>query len=350
MITEEVNEKLLWRTRCPRTSPPAKMKCGKCEYKTETEIPDTSSVAEKQQQLMFHREDINPPTAQNVVGSPPKKDTRMKAKFPQPGIDQDQPLEAWETFLTRWAEYKKQMQISTTNVAGLLISCGSVELQTSLQRIMGRELYSKTEVDLLGEMKKLVVKYQNPAVYVEEFLTTKQEGGESVRHYLSRLKGVTNRCEFVVTCTCCKKENKACCDAKVSYADNITKFKLVSGLADSDIKEDALGLEFTTLEEIVKAVEVKESAKEANRTLGKCNFKVNEVTREGVCFACGDTGHGLTREDRRRRCPYRNKQCPRCKGKRHMEAMCWKKMVKPGKVKEVGVSPSGEGTLAWCGV
>merc|ERR1711888_16076 len=52
-------------------------------------------------------------------------------------------------------------------------------------------------------MKKLLVTYQNPAVYVEEFLTTKQEGGESVRHYLSRLKGVRNRCKFFVTCMCC---------------------------------------------------------------------------------------------------------------------------------------------------
>ena len=147
---------------------------------------------------------------------------------------------------------------------------------------------------------------------------------------------MSNRCEFVVTCTCCKKEkNKTCCDAKVSYAGNITKFKLVSGLADSDIKEDALGLEVTTLEEIVKAVEVKESAKEANRTLGKRNVKVNEVTKGGVCTACGDTRHGLTIEDRMRRCPYRNRQCSRCKGKGHKEAMCLKKMVKPGKVKEV---------------
>ena len=32
------------------------MKCGKCEYKTGTEIPDTSSVAEKQTQLRFHVE------------------------------------------------------------------------------------------------------------------------------------------------------------------------------------------------------------------------------------------------------------------------------------------------------
>ena len=63
---------------------------------------------------------------------------------------------------------------------------GSDELQTSLQRILSRELYNKTEADLLGDMKKLVVKYQNPAVYVEEFLTTKQEGGESIRHYFKR--------------------------------------------------------------------------------------------------------------------------------------------------------------------
>ena len=97
---------------------------------------------------------------------------------------------------------------------------------------------------------------------------------------MSRLKGVSNRCGFDVMCVCCKKEDKTCCDAKVSYADNITRFKLVSGLADSDIKEDALGLEATTLEEIVKAVEIKESAKEANRTLGKRNGKVNEVANE----------------------------------------------------------------------
>ena len=45
----------------------------------------------------------------------------VKVKFPQPEIDQDQPLEVWETFLTQWKEYKKQMQVSIDNVAGQLI-------------------------------------------------------------------------------------------------------------------------------------------------------------------------------------------------------------------------------------
>ena len=41
-----------------------------------------------------------------------------------------------------------------------------------------------------------------------------------------------------------------------------------------------------------------------------------------------------------------NRQCTRCKGKGHKEAMCWKKMVKPGKVKEVKELPPREGTLS----
>ena len=83
---------------------------------------------------------------------------------------------------------------------------------------------------------------------MEEFLSTRQEGEEGVRHSLSRLQSISNRCEFTVTCVCCKDSAEECCGAKVSYADEITKFKLVSGLSDMDIKEDALGLEASMLE------------------------------------------------------------------------------------------------------
>ena len=72
----------------------------------ETEIPEDSSVAEKQHQLKFHLEFSHPVPPQNVVGTPPTEDNRRKVKFPQPGIDQGQPLEVWDTFLTQWAEYK----------------------------------------------------------------------------------------------------------------------------------------------------------------------------------------------------------------------------------------------------
>jgi hypothetical protein len=48
-------------------------------------------------------------------------------------------------------------------------------------------------------MKGLAVRYQNPAVHVQEFLCMSQQCEEGVRHYLSRFKGVAARCEFNVT-------------------------------------------------------------------------------------------------------------------------------------------------------
>ena len=52
-----------------------------------------------------------------------------------------------------------------------------------------------------------------------------------------------------------------------------------------------------SLHTAIKAIEVKESAKVANRTLGKRNVKVNEVSVGGACWGCGDTTHGHNRED-----------------------------------------------------
>ena len=53
---------------------------------------------------------------------------------------------------------------------------------------MGGEQYSLAEVTLLARMKELVVPFQNPAVYVHEFLAMMQQPDEGVGHYLSRLK------------------------------------------------------------------------------------------------------------------------------------------------------------------
>ena len=63
------------------------------------------------------------------------------------------------------------------------------------------------------------------------------------------------------------------CTKKVSYSDNLIKFKLVSGLLDSEIKEDILGGDDKSLEETVKAIEAKESAKQAKVKLGGATWR-----------------------------------------------------------------------------
>ena len=94
---------------------------------------------------------------------------------------------------------------------------------------------------------------------MQEFLDIKQMPNEGIRHLLSRFKGFAFHCDFSVDCVCQKK---------VSYTDSLTKFKLVSGLVDSEIKEYILVAEDKSLEDTVKAIEAKESAKRAKVKLG----------------------------------------------------------------------------------
>ena len=56
---------------------------------------------------------------------------------------------------------------------------------------------------------------------------------------MSRLKGGASRCNFEVKCSC---------DRTSSFAEAITRFKLISVLVDTDIKEDILIMSDMNLE------------------------------------------------------------------------------------------------------
>ena len=173
-------------------------------------------------------------------------------KFPRPFIDQDSTLETWSEFLSSWEQYKDEYQLSGTSLTRQLYACCSTDLKTSLSRTSAGNHFTFTEARMLDVIKQLAVKFQNPAVNVQEFLCMSQQVDEGVRHYLSRLRGVASRCNFEVACTCGKT---------VSYSDQVTRFKLIAGLYDTDIKEDILSVEDKTLDETVKLIENKESGR-----------------------------------------------------------------------------------------
>ena len=181
----------------------------------------------------------------------------------------DETREDWDTFELNWFQYKKHSELKADEVSGQLVACCSKELQSALSRNLGPQQFKTEEAVLLKHMEQLAVEFQNPAVYVQEFLDIKQTPDEGIRHFLSRLKGVAEHCEFSVDSVCvCKNINK------VSYSDSLVKFKLVSGLLDSKIKEDILGADEKSLEETVKAIEANESAKRAKSKLGGRNVEV----------------------------------------------------------------------------
>ena len=202
-------------------------------------------------------------------------------------------------FIHPW--YKKYSELKADEVSGQLVACCSKELQSVLSRNLGCQQFKTEEAVLLKHMEQLAVEFQNPAIYVQEFLDIKQTPDEGIRHFLSRLKGVAKHCEFSVDCVC---------KNKVSYSDSLVKFKLVSGLLDSEIKEDILGGDEKSLEETVKAIEAKESAKSAKSKLEGLSVEVSRVENR-ACFSCKGNNHDFTKEGFLK-CPARDEICPKC--------------------------------------
>ena len=73
-------------------------------------------------------------------------------------------------FLVTWQQHKAEYNLGGASLIRQLFACCSKELHHSLSRTTGGSHFNKTEVQLLELMKQLAVRYQNPAVHVQEFL------------------------------------------------------------------------------------------------------------------------------------------------------------------------------------
>ena len=239
---------------------PIKLNCPgvDCGYATEEVELDAAMELLKMHRDIAHA-NTAPATAQQ--GKKPEK-------FPRPSIDVDTTHEAWCDFYMAWLQYKDEYNLEGQAVTRQLYACCTTELATSLSRTTGGTHFTLTEAQLIEQMKGLAVRYQNPAVHVQEFLGLSQEQDEGVRHFLSRLKGVASRCNFEVRCSC---------GTTTSFTEVITRFKLIAGLADADIKQDILSKSDMSLRETFKAVEGKECGKVAKLKVGAQNTKVSVV-------------------------------------------------------------------------
>ena len=115
----------------------------------------------------------------------------------------DETREGWDNFELNWAQYKEDSDIKGTDISRHLVACCSKELQSVLSINLGRQQFNTDKAVLLTHMEQLAVEFQNPAVYVQEFLDIKQT--PDIRPVLSRLRGVALNCDFSVDCVCQKK-------------------------------------------------------------------------------------------------------------------------------------------------
>ena len=142
---------------------------------------------------------------------------------------------------------------------------------------------------------------------------------------MSRLKGVASRCNFEMKCSC---------GITNSFTEAITRFKLIAGLVDTDIKEDILSMSNMNLEETVKALEGKESGKVAKLKVGVQDAKVYTVktdnkhtnpdtpTKIKRCRNGNRNGHTSYPAEKEASCLAWCKKCDSCGKQGHFKACC----------------------------
>ena len=165
---------------------------GGCLYKT----PELE-FAESLELLQMHERTAHGGGNVAVAGR-----DRKPEKFPRPTIGIDETSEKWDDFVTAWGQYKEEYSLQGSALTRQLYACCTPELATGLSRSTCGKHFTLQENQLLSNMKELSVQYQNPAVYVQTFLSSSQQEDENVRHYLSRLKGIASHCNFQTKCTC----------------------------------------------------------------------------------------------------------------------------------------------------
>ena len=191
--------------------------------------------------------------------APQRNDASRAQRSERPKIQAGGSEETWNTFFTRWNNYKRTCCIPEHLITGELFECCSTELGDDIIR-QDPKLLEGSEEALLAAIKLHAIIPVAKTVRRTDVLQMRQDHDEGVRAFYASVKGKADTCGYVVKCT------RATCDTKVDYTQEVIKDVLITGLSDPEIRRDVLGwpeLDGKTALETVAFIESKEMARNA---------------------------------------------------------------------------------------
>lgn len=232
-------------------------------------------------------------------------------KLERPRIDMGVENETWNMFERRWDNFYRGSGIDTTTASLQLFQCASEPLGDALLKV-NPKITSLSVDEVLKAMKSLAVIPVSLGVKRADFMAMHQHAEEQFRSFAARVRGKAETCEFRVShkCTCGK-------DNSIDYTDETIRDVLLSGIADVDIRREALSVEDMqrkSINEVIAFVEGKEMARNALTSSSNSAISSFKRNRRSVDT---DTGH----KDRKHQPPPpppppadRSKQapCPDC--------------------------------------
>lgn len=290
-------------------------------------------------QQMSHMQTLQKENAQLRDQQPRRSQTEAKAKRPdRPVIEANLSDGDWALFEDTWKRYKSMTSLSKVEDIRMELraSCSSDVNKLLFEFVGPATLDNATEAELLAHIKTVAVKGLHKEVHRMNFSKLKQGDGESITHYVARLKSQASLCGFFVACGC---------HEKVSYAEEMVAQQLIAGLRDQEHQGRVLSeaTTLTTLQLKVERLQSLEATDESTMKLRippqatvagamRSNYKRakmpppkpmderKKATSEG-CTTCGRASHygrSMTYKD----CPAFKKKCIGCGKEGHFRRVC----------------------------
>ena len=265
----------------------------------------------------------------------------------RPSIEMGMTDGTWEFFLGEWKMYKRTTGLNGSAIIDQLLYACSDDFRRDLFNMYGSTMYGMDEDTLLKCIKKLAVQDTNRLVNRSNLWNMKQERGQPITTYISKLRGQAAICDYSLKCIKCNKVN--------DYSQDIVTDQLIRGLANNDIQQELLaqGDTLRTHEQILQYIIGKQAGirnqaflvtstslldvqsayqrQKKNENYTKhVQIPSHEISGLG-CTGCGSRLHGKgTEKPRKMYCPAIGKTCNKCYKSNHFASVCRStKIVKP---------------------
>ena len=190
--------------------------------------------------------------ATNQNGRAPRME-RPRVEF---GID----MVTWNNFIRRWDLFRSGSNIGEDAAPRQLFECTTEKLRDMVMQA-DPAIASKTIMQVTNTIRRFAVIPIATSVLRAELGQLRQSPDEPFRAFAARAQGKAETCEFTTRCTCtCGLEVIA------NYTAEATRDVLLAGIADMEIRREALGtvdIHITSVNGVIALVESKEIARNA---------------------------------------------------------------------------------------
>ena len=181
-------------------------------------------------------------------------------KLDRPSIDLGINEETWNNFIRRWKTFRLGSGIDDESAPTQFFQCASQSLGDIMLKF-DPDLLSKKINDVIEITKSLAVIPIARGVTRAELLQMTQSDEEPVRTFAARVRGKAEISNFTTKVSC--KCGETC---SVDYTEEVIRDVLLSGLADMEIRREALSISEMndkSINKIISIIESKEMARNA---------------------------------------------------------------------------------------